>query len=78
MTSFFEQRSAVNHDAGTLGVATLLQLECELQTAVTRTVVHFAFVGHADIEDRRLIHRHIAALVHIDIQFGVLQLERTG
>ena len=78
LTSVLIERCTVNIDFGTLGVRTILHFEGEFKHTVTRTVRYFAFVGHLDIEYCGLINRNVAALMHVDIQFGVLEFERTG
>ena len=72
-TSFLQQRHTVNHDTCALGVRTLCQLERKRNGIITGSVAHFTFVREAESEDSRLIYRHIAALVNVDIEFRILE-----
>ena len=71
-TAFLQQRRTVNQDTCTLRVRTLCQSQRERKGVITGSVPHFTFVHQLQCEDCRLIYRHIAALVDIDIQSGVL------
>ena len=68
------ERHAVHIDLSTMRIAGFVEFELEGYTRRAQCLLHF--VGQLEVEPCGLVVRYIASLMHIDVQFGVLEPQR--
>ena len=71
------KRHAIDVDLRALGVASFFQIEEEIDAFLTAAELLLPLVGHGEVEDGGFVHRHVAALMDVDIDLLVLQIQRT-
>ena len=77
-SSISRERHTVNDKPCAVGVRTFFLFEVEGDRSRSTTEVSFALVGQGKGKDSRLVCGNVTALVHVDIQFLVLEVQCTG